>query len=190
MSTAAGGDPARPVRTDVPDAATALVVREGGAGVELMVMGPRTQAAYFAVKRVPFCVKLRMRPGWAWALLGVPPRGLVDRAVPLSDLWGAAGDRLARDLSDVGPDPTAVAVRLEEALRLQVSTRPRHDLARGELVNSAATALTSPALPASRQVRTTAERLNISERHLRNLFTDAVGIPPNTSLGSSGYDVC
>ncbi|WP_203029964.1 AraC family transcriptional regulator [Frankia nepalensis] len=178
LSTAAVGEPVVPVRTEVPDTATALVVRASGDRQEVVVMGPRTHAAYFEVSRVPFCVKARLRPGRARALLGVPPRGLVDRAVPLDDLWGAAGDRLAEALSDVGPDAAAVVELLEKTLIGQVSALSGQDLARDELVHSATSALTALAIPGPRRVRTTARRLNVSERHLRNLFTDAVGIPP------------
>ena len=173
-AAASGGAPAHPVRAEAPDAATALVVRTTTDRTELVVMGPRTRAEYFEVSRVPFCVKMRMRPGRAQALLGVPLRGLVDRVVPLSDLWGVAGDRLADDLFKVGSDPTAVVGLLAATLMDQVRARSRHDLARDELVRSATSALTS----SGPRVRATARRLNVSERHLRNLFTDAVGIPP------------
>ncbi|MCK9902797.1 hypothetical protein CC117_00120 [Parafrankia colletiae] len=176
-AAASGGAPAHPVRAEAPDAATALVVRTTSDRTELVVMGPRTRAEYFEVSRVPFCVKMRMQPGRAQSLLGVPLRGIVDRVVPLSDLWGVAGDRLTDDLSKVGSDPTAVVGLLAATLMDQVRTRSRHDLARDELVRSATIALTSLTSPGS-QVRTTARRLNVSERHLRNLFTDAIGIPP------------
>ncbi|OHV42586.1 hypothetical protein BCD48_30790 [Pseudofrankia sp. BMG5.36] len=176
-AAASSGAPAHPVRAEAPDAATALVVRTTSDRTELVVMGPRTHAEYFEVSRVPFCVKMRMQPGRAQSLLGVPLRGLVDRVVPLSDLWGVAGDRLADDLSKVGSDPTEVVGLLAATLIDQVRTRSPHDLARAELVRSATIALTSLTSPGSR-VRTTARSLNVSERHLRNLFTEAVGIPP------------
>lgn len=176
-AAASGGAPAHPVRAETPDAGTALVVRTTSDRTELVVMGPRTRAEYFEVSRVPFCVKMRMQPGLAQSLLGVPLRGLVDRVVPLNDLWGVAGDRLADDLSKVGSDPTAVVELLTPRLMDQVLARSRHDLARDELVRSATIALTSLTSPGPR-VRATARRLNVSERQLRNLVTDAVGIPP------------
>jgi hypothetical protein len=102
------------------------------------------------MNRVPFCVKMRLQPGRAQSLLGVSPRGLVDRVVPLSDLWGAAADRLVDDLSKIGSDNTAVIGLLAATLMEDVRTRPRHDQARDELVHSATTALTSLADPGSR----------------------------------------
>lgn len=176
-AAASGGAPAHHVRAEAPDAATALVVRTTGDRTELVVMGPRTRAEYFEVSRVPFCVKMRMRPGRAQSLLGFPLRGLVNRVVPLRDLWGVAGDRLADELSKLGPDLTAVVGLLAATLTDQVRTRSRHDLARDELVRSATIALTSLTSSGPR-VRVTARRLNVSERHLRTLVTDAVGIPP------------
>ncbi|MCL9758750.1 helix-turn-helix domain-containing protein [Frankia sp. AiPa1] len=174
---ASGGEPAHPVRAEAPDATTALVVRATSDRTELVVMGPRTRAEYFEVSRVPFCVKMRMQLGRAQSLLGVPLSGLVDRVVPIGDLWGVTGDRLVDDLSNVESDPTAVVGLLAATLMDRVRTRSRHDLARDELVRSATLALTSLTSPGPR-VQPTARRLKVSERHLRSLFTDAVGIPP------------
>ncbi len=74
-----------------PDHATTLSLREDA----FVVIGPRTRARYHEPKRFRSCLTIRLRPGLAGALLGLPVRDLVDRVVPLRDLW--PGD----DLTDV-----------------------------------------------------------------------------------------
>lgn len=135
---------------DIPDHATTLVLRDG----HVVAMGPRTRAGYHVSDAGPTCVRVRMRPGRARALLGRSPRDLADRAVPVPDLPGLDPDRLAAD--PVGALTSALRDReppddlLEHAARL---------------------------LPGA-DVAATARRLHVSERHLRNLFTEGVGLAP------------
>ena len=142
--------PTRDTRRTVlaePDHATTLALREG----KSVVMGPRTRARYHAPKRFEVCVRIRIQPGQARALLGRPVHDLVDRVVPLRDLLGA-------DLPDLA------------AIEDLLTTRQRS--ARGEVVREAAGLLVGVG------VRDTARRLNVSERHLRVLFTETVGVAP------------
>jgi AraC-like DNA-binding protein len=132
-----------------PDHATTLALREGA----FVVIGPRTRARYHVPKEFRSCVMIRLQPGRAGALLGRPVRDVVDRVVPLREFWGE------RDSADV------MAVR--DAL-LRRSTRDD----RGDLVRAAVPLLRS------RPVRATAHDLNVSERHLRAVFTEAVGVSP------------
>ncbi|MFD7641574.1 helix-turn-helix domain-containing protein [Kitasatospora sp. NPDC059795] len=137
---------------DVPDHATTLLVRTDKP--ELVVMGPRTRAAYHVAAPGHSCVRVRMRPGRAQALLGRSLNGLADGALPLRELPDLDIDQLAADpvtvleraLAD-RPEPSG---RLEEAARLLVGTT----------------------------VTATAARLHISERRLHALFTDATGLSP------------
>lgn len=137
---------------DVPDHATTLLLR--GDTRELIVMGPRTRAAYHVGAPSHSCVRVRMRPGRAQALLGRPLRDLADRTLPLRALPGLDVDRLAADpiaaleeaLADRPPPPE----RLEEAARLL----------------------------AGATVATTAARLHISQRRLHTLFTAGTGLSP------------
>ncbi|MET0237632.1 MAG: helix-turn-helix domain-containing protein [Kibdelosporangium sp.] len=149
---------------DEPDAATTLVLRSvPGAEPELVVMGPRTQALYYLGRAGPSCVKIRLQPGRARLVLGRSVRDLVDQVVPLGDLWGEPGQRLARHWAD--------PARLAEALVAGVSSRPA-DVSHSELVRDAA------ALLSTSDIQDSAKRLHISERHLRTLFTEGVGMPP------------
>jgi AraC-like DNA-binding protein len=153
---------------------------------DLVVMGPRTRALYHVGTPGPFCVRARIEPGRARLLLGRPVHRLLDRVVSLSDLWGEAGGHLARALSEVGSDPAAIGAqpfleRLEEALMSRLSAQKPGDRFRSDLVRRAGLLLTAGAAGTDLvpgQVHAVAARLNVSERHLRNLFSEAVGVSP------------
>jgi AraC-like DNA-binding protein len=140
---------------DVPDHATTLVVRTGRDGRrEVVLMGPRTRAGYHVSDPGPSCVRVRMRPGRAKALLGRPVRDLADRAVRVGPVSGLDLDRLADD--PVG------------ALTSALADRPVGE----DLVAAAAELL------AEGSVADTARRLHISERRLRTVFAEGVGLSP------------
>lgn len=140
---------------DVPDHATTLVVRTApGTGPAAVVMGPRTRATYHVSEPGPSCVRIRLRPGRARAVLGRSVKDLADRAVPVRELPGLDLDRLLED--PVG------------ALTTGLADRPAGD----DLVAAAAELL------AGGNVAGAARRLHISERWLRTLFADGVGLSP------------
>ena len=178
LSVTAGGGQ---TLTHLPDAATALVFRStADRGGELLVLGPRRRASYHPAKELPLCVKIRIRPGRARPLLGVPVGALVDRVVPLAELWGPGGDRLARELAGLGPetDPGLVVARLQTALLARLAARTPGDLSRSDLLRSAARAMTTRPRQRPEPVPALARRLAVSERQLRNLFTEGVGLSP------------
>lgn len=140
---------------DVPDHATTLVVRTvPGGGRSALVLGPRTRAGYHVGEAGPSCVRIRLRAGRARSLLGRPVRDLADRVVPVRELPGLDVDRLLED--PVG------------ALAAGLAGRAVGD----ELLESAAEWLAEGSVAAA------ARRLHISERRLRTLFADGVGLSP------------
>lgn len=172
--TAGGGQ----TLTHLPDAATTLVFRStADRGGELLVLGPGRRASYHPAKELPLCVKIRIRPGRARPLLGVPVGTLVDRVVPLGELWGADGDRLARELAGLGREPGLVVARLQAALLARLAARTPGDLSRSDLLRSAARAMTVRA-QRPEPVPALARQLTVSERQLRNLFAEGVGLSP------------
>lgn len=136
----------------MPDHATTLLLRTDKH--ELVVMGPRTRAVYHVAAPGHSCVRVRMRPGRAQALLGRPLRGLADRALPLRELPGL-------DVGQLAADPIAA---LEKAL----ADRPEPSGRLGEAAR----------LLVGSTVATTAARLHMSERRLHTLFTDGTGLSP------------
>jgi AraC-like DNA-binding protein len=163
----------------LPDAATMLVFRTTAEHrSDLVVLGPRTRAEYHTGKLLPFCVRLRIRPGCARALLGQSISDLVDRVIPLGALWGEAGDRLSRELVDLGNDPNRVLRHIEATLLDRLAAQTARDLSRSKLLHSATQALSARGSSQPDPLRAIADRLSISERHLRNLFAGEVGLSP------------
>jgi len=163
-------DSALPV-VHLPDAATALVYRSTGArDGDLRVIGPRSRASYHPGKELPMCIRARLRPGAARPVFGVPASELRDQAVPLTDLWGDRAARLESRLNELtGPAPILRGIEdaLLESLHDSADSR---DLLLREAIESLSTT--------GERVAALARRLSISERHLRDLFTDRVGLSP------------
>lgn len=142
----------------VPDGCVDLVAGDG----EVFVAGPDTGPWSSVSTPGAILTGLRFHPGAAPAVLGVAADELRDRRVPLAELWGGRGDRLAdavlsgqRTLTDVvrsriaAPDETVAGM-----------------LARLGAVPS----------------RVGAPPPGLGERQLRRRFTVAVGYGPATYL--------
>ena len=173
--TSAAGPPDTVVHP--PDTAAALVYCTTTGGERgLLVMGPRTRASYFAADEAGCSIKVRLRPGRARPLLGVPVSEMIDRALPLGELWGEPGDRLAAELARIGDDVPALARRIERALLDHLASRPAGELYRSDLTYDAVRSLSARAH--LEPVGAIARRLAISERQFRTVFTDGVGMSP------------
>ncbi|MGW7685290.1 helix-turn-helix domain-containing protein [Kribbella sp. NPDC054772] len=164
----------RPATTPItvlpPDPATTVVWRMTTAGAsDVLIAGPRTKAAYHVTKDLPVCVRLRIRPGRVTPLLGTAADELVDRTVPLEDVCGP---------SDLADRLTAYRTQPEQAVEVLgdflLGQLPRRLPNRFDLVGSAVADLASTA----RRVDETAARLGVSERYLRRVFRQAVGVSP------------
>ncbi|MFG2133937.1 helix-turn-helix domain-containing protein [Streptomyces sp. NPDC048751] len=163
--------------THVPDPATKLVVRvEEGGRRDTLVVGPRARASYHtdAQRRVRSCVQLRLGPGTVRPLLGTPAVDLVGQALPLATLPTTTARELARRLADLTPEdiPAHLARVLPERLA------PAVDRSRTLLLRAAVDALSTRTGRAPAQVRDVARDLAVSERQLRNLFSEGVGLSP------------
>lgn len=173
LGTVAVDRPAREPFAHVPDTATKVVVRAGADGRrDALVVGPRTRATYHAdpAERPVSCVQLRLAPGAVGPLFGVPAVDLVGRVVPLAGLPAAPARRLARALTGVAREE--ITGRLAELLP------PAEDGPRERLLRAAADALSTRRDRTPAQVREVARRLAVSERQLRNLFADGIGVSP------------
>jgi AraC-like DNA-binding protein len=160
-----------------PEAATTLVWRTTGDDPpQLFVVGPRTRAAYHEPKDVPVCVRVRLAYGAVSAVLGIPAGQLVDRVVPLTELWGLAGERLHAKLAAVADGPAAGSLVLG-AVRHRISAAvPARHVGTG-LVAAAARELSLTGSDAL-GVGQIARRIGLSERHLRTIFAREVGLGP------------
>ncbi|MDH6566887.1 AraC-like DNA-binding protein [Streptomyces sp. SAI-117] len=171
---AVAADPGRPF-VRLPDPSTKVIVRSEARGrTALLVSGPRVRATYHEGKRDVSCVEVRLAPGTTRPLLGVPAIDLVGRIVPLEALPSPAARRLARELACL--EPEEVAARLTEVLPDRLPTAAEG--ARAELLRAAVAALSVRSGRAPGHVRDVARELAVSERQLRNLFSEGVGLSP------------
>jgi AraC-like DNA-binding protein len=161
----------------LPDADTKVVVRvEGDGRRSVLVVGPRVRATYHAGKPLVSCVEVRLAPGTTLPLLGVPAVELVGRAVFLGDLPGKEPRQLAAELLRLDPDPESTTARLAEILPARLTAAA--DASRTELVRAGVDAMSIRTGRLPGPVPTVARELAVSERQLRNLFAEGVGLSP------------
>jgi AraC-like DNA-binding protein len=140
------GEPA--AQRVLPDACVDIV----WTGAALVVAGPATRAV--TARTAGPALGVRFRVGAAGAALGLPASELLDLTVPLADVWGDDGARIAET---VDAEPTLDTLAREVAARIAGTDPDR-------LVRAAATGA----------------RADIGDRQLRRRFADAVGYGPKT----------
>jgi AraC-like DNA-binding protein len=161
----------------IPRPEPQFVVRFGPSArnsLDVHALGARGKVHRKIGRRGQRAVVARLHLGAPESVLGTPASTIADRIVPLEDLWGAAAarrlvDRLfsARDLIDA-----AAILEMEIADRF-AAARGRGDRGdRSQLVLNAAGRLSGA------NVNAVAADLGVSERHLRRVFREAVGVSP------------
>jgi AraC-like DNA-binding protein len=164
----------------IPRPEIQLVVRFGPSsrnGLDVHAFGARQRVHRKLIRRGQRSVTARLALGAPEAVLGVPASEMAGRIVALEDLWGdVAVRRLCARLGDAR-DVAAAAAVLESAIAERVAAangngkgRP----ARAQLALVAAERLTR----ASGSVYAVAGELGVSERHLRRVFRETVGVSP------------
>ena len=147
----------------IPDGCVDLVRLDG----ELVVVGADTGPVVTAPSTAPTSrtTGIRLRPGAAGAVLGLPASEVRDQRVPLADLW-----------PDVGPALADALGAADAASRLNLLARAvlQRTADRDALVAAAAQRLGVPGARVSR----VAQDLGVSERHLHRRTVDAVGYGP------------
>jgi AraC-like DNA-binding protein len=146
----------------VPDGCVDLIWL---AGRELVIAGADTGARSVELPAQGRSSGIRLRPGAAGAVLGLPASELRDLQVAAADVWGPDASRLHEALAGAAP-----ARRLE----LLADAVARRGAEPDALVRAAAARL---ALPAAR-VAAVAGELGVSDRHLQRRVLAAVGYGP------------
>ncbi|HEX4733585.1 MAG TPA: helix-turn-helix domain-containing protein [Thermoleophilaceae bacterium] len=149
----------------LPDGCVDLVWRGGG----LWTAGPDTRAVMSPLMQGETVVGIRMRPGAAGALLGLPASEIRDDRVPVGLLWAAAGDELTERLADAA-HPSRQRQLLERTL-----LRRRADAEPPDALVAQALALLGRS---GTRVGDLSRELAISERQLLRRFRCAVGYGP------------
>jgi len=137
-----------------------------------VVAGPATRRILvkIPVRRMVFGV--RFQPGFAASSLGVPADELLNRDVPLDEIWGAAAGRLMEQVFSHRTTPAKLRA-VSDALTSRLARAPAVDPA----VRAAVSWLMHR--PGGR-VRDLAQAIGLSDRQLQRRFRAAVGYGPKT----------
>jgi AraC-like DNA-binding protein len=158
----------------IPRPESHLVVRFGPSarsGLDVHAFGSRQTVHRKLLESGQRTVTARLQLGAPYAVLGVPASAMAGRIVALEDLWGSAATRqLCARLADARDTLEAAAI-LESAIAERLATADGHHPS-AQLALAAADRLTSA------NVNVVADDLGVSERHLRRVFRETVGVSP------------
>jgi AraC-like DNA-binding protein len=158
-----------PIRV-VPDGCVDLRWIEG----RLTVAGPDRSAMLETIPPGAFVIGFRFLPARASRWLGLPMSEIVDRRVPLEDLWGAEARRLADGAGEAGA-PSQIVRRLELGLgrKAEIFEAADQDM-------ECVFALLSREGFSTPSVADLVGQLGLSERTLRRRCREAFGYGPKT----------
>jgi AraC-like DNA-binding protein len=161
-------------RVALPRPEIQLVVRFGASarsGLDVHARGVGMTVHRKLLRRGQRSVTARLPLGVSEAVLGTPASALAGRIVPIDELWGDAATRRLFDRLASARETSDAAAVLESAIaeRLAISVQRRE---RARFTNDAADRLTHSS------VNAVAVDLGVSERHLRRVFHEAVGVSP------------
>jgi len=160
----------------IPRPEAHLVVRFGPTlqqGLDVHALCGRKRVQRKLLRSGQRFVTARLHLGTTQAVLGVPASAVAGRIVPLEDLWGGPVTRRLFDRLADARDTFEAAAILDSAIaeRFKLAGAER---ARAGLVLAAADRLTSES------VNAVALELGVSERHLRRVFGESIGLSPKT----------
>lgn len=164
----------------VPDRCPHLLVqiiedRTGTPRTRASVVGPRTEAVTFPVKRRRWTIGVRLRPGALLAIGGPPGAELLDRSVSLSGVWGRVGRDAARRIQAELDPQVALGLALDFLVDLADPSNRRGWL--GSAFDRALRRSMAGA-DAGRGVAGIAESLGVSSRTLRRTIARDTGLTP------------
>jgi AraC-like DNA-binding protein len=140
---------------------------------DLIVAGPGTHALHKIVPSIPLALFVRLRPGAAFPILGIPADELTDRIIRLEDVWGPEGTHLRdRLLSARGVDEMLGLLQRAFHVRAIRTCEPSS----APVARRALRLITESPIPV--RVNELATSIGVSARHLRRTFTALVGIGP------------
>jgi AraC-like DNA-binding protein len=161
-------------RVAVPSTGVHLVVRFGPhvpGGFDIHALGPRHKVHRKLIRGGQSTVFARLPLGTYQAVLGKPASDFVGCIVTLRDLWDASATQRLEEQLAAATDARSAVITLKAAIVERLEPGICFD-ANTRLVRSAARRLES------RNVMSVAEDLGVSERHLRRVFREEVGLSP------------
>lgn len=161
----------------VPDGAVDVLFSAAadGRACSAEVFGLKTRALWVETPDARNNVLLRLRPGAAARLFGVPARELTDRTLPLRELVGARADEWRERVAGARSPCERRAV-VERWVGGGCAERARAADAADALVERAAAALRRSS--GAWRVAALAESLGVAPRRLERLFLARVGVTP------------
>ncbi|WP_394000208.1 helix-turn-helix domain-containing protein [Luteimonas sp. WGS1318] len=163
-------------RIAVPHVEAQLVVRLGPTipgGLDIHALGVRPKVQRKFIRGGQHAVLVRLQPGTYERALGVSAGELTGRMVPLEDLWSRTHAHALQEQLASAPDTEAACTLLKTAISAHAA-RTTSARAPSPLLQAALDLLQVAS------VTRTAQALDISERQLRRILHDAVGIGPKT----------
>jgi AraC-like DNA-binding protein len=158
----------------VPSTGAHLVVRFGPhvpGGFGIHALGPRYKVHRKLIRGGQRTVFARLPLGSYHAVLGKPASEFAGRIVALRDLWDTAAMQRLEEQLAAASDAGSAVVTLKAAIAERLEPRTCFDT-NTRLAQCAARRLQS------RSVASVAENLGVSERHLRRVFREVVGLSP------------
>jgi len=160
----------------IPGTEAHLAVRFGPAtdgGIDVHAMGGRQRVHRKVLRSGQNVVMARLHLGATEAVLGVPASAIAGRIVALDQLWGGAATQRLLDGLAAARSPSEAATLFESVIAERFARGGGYG-AQTRLVVAAAERL------ASASVQAVAGALGVSERHLRRVFRETVGVGPKT----------
>jgi AraC-like DNA-binding protein len=158
----------------LPGTEAHLVVRFGPStdgGIEVHALGGRQRVRRKVLRSGQSVVMARLHLGASEAVLGVPASAIAGRIVALDQLWGDAATRRLLDQVAASRGPSEAAALFESAIAERFAKAGGYG-PQTRLVLAAADRL------ASASVKAVAGDLGVSERHLRRVFRETIGVGP------------
>lgn len=172
----------------IPRSEIELMFRFGPAaarGLDAHAFGAQQRVRRKVVRGVRRTVTARLRFGASEAVLGAPAPALAGRAVSLADLWGDEATRRLFDRLAGARDALDAAAIVDRAIAERLTSAAEARRASAQLARVAADKLRDDE---SSHVNAVAGDLGVSERHLRRVFRDAVGVGPKAFAKLARFD--
>jgi len=161
-------------RIVIPEAHVQVAVRFGShlpGGFDVHAMGPRHKVHRKSIRGGQRTVCVRLPLGTCHAVLGEPASEFAGRIVALGELWNTAATQRLEEQLAAARDADAAVVSLKASIAERLEPRACSNTS-ARLVQSAARRLQS------HNVASVAKDLGVSERHLRRVFHEMVGLSP------------
>jgi AraC-like DNA-binding protein len=163
-------------RVIIPRPEFHLVVRFGPSarkGLDVHVLSPRERVTRKTIRRGQWTILARLKLGAVTRVLGAPPSVFTAHVVPLEEVWNAGEALSLYDHLAEATNAADAAAVLERAIAARLSPGDAPQRPSCVVTTAAESLLTS-------SVSQVAASLGLSERHLRRIFLDTVGLGPKT----------